>query len=243
MIKNPLRDYLTKDERKILSFVGIVLLFGMIIHYSGNSLVHAEKTGKQKQDLRQAVAKDTIITIDIRTAGAQELELLPGIGAKKALAIIEYRESKQFDSPEEIMNISGIGARTYLKMKPMLLPFGTHGAGVIDNRKLQEIEADEVFTDKGSVSIEKQELDVTANIPKKEHNTKKLNSQDKEYIVNLNTASKADIMSLSGIGDKKADAILAYRKEIGRYTSLEQLLDVKGIGVKTLEKNRHRLSL
>ncbi len=59
--------------------------------------------------------------------------------------------------------------------------------------------------------------------------------------VNLNTASQAELESLSGIGVAKARAIVAYREAHGSFTSVDQLLEVKGIGKALLEKNRARL--
>lgn len=48
--------------------------------------------------------------------------------------------------------------------------------------------------------------------------------------VNLNTATAAELCTLSGIGEAKAEAILAYREEIGAFTSIEQIKNVTGIG-------------
>lgn len=57
--------------------------------------------------------------------------------------------------------------------------------------------------------------------------------------VNINTADAQAIAdSLSGIGIKKAEAIIEYRKANGPYKSAEDLLKVQGIGEKTLEKNK-----
>jgi competence protein ComEA len=53
----------------------------------------------------------------------------------------------------------------------------------------------------------------------------------------LNTATAAQLRALPGIGDSKANAIMAYRKQIGgHFQSVEQLLEVKGIGEKLLAK-------
>ena len=60
--------------------------------------------------------------------------------------------------------------------------------------------------------------------------------------VNLNTADAATIdRVLLNIGASKAQAIVAYRKEHGAFKSPEQLALVKGIGLKTVEKNRDRI--
>ena len=60
-------------------------------------------------------------TININTASADELMRLPGVGQAIAGKIISYRnESGEFKSIEEIMNVSGIGEKTFEKMKPFL---------------------------------------------------------------------------------------------------------------------------
>lgn len=62
--------------------------------------------------------------------------------------------------------------------------------------------------------------------------------------VNLNTADAATLeRELLGIGQVKAEAIVAYRDEHGAFASVDELLEVKGIGEATLEKNRDKLSI
>ena len=50
------------------------------------------------------------------------------------------------------------------------------------------------------------------------------------YPVNLNTATFEELTAIQGIGDQRAAAILAYREQIGKYTSVEQIEDIRGIG-------------
>jgi competence protein ComEA len=60
--------------------------------------------------------------------------------------------------------------------------------------------------------------------------------------VNINTADAATIdRVLLNIGPSKAEAIVAYRKANGAFKSAEQLTLVKGVGLKTVEKNRDRI--
>lgn len=61
--------------------------------------------------------------------------------------------------------------------------------------------------------------------------------------VNLNTASKDDLVALPGIGPVKAQAILDYRAAHGPFKSIEQLKDVKGIGAKRFEKLKPELTV
>lgn len=57
--------------------------------------------------------------------------------------------------------------------------------------------------------------------------------------VNINTADADTIASnLNGIGLSKAQAIVAWRDKNGQFTDLSSLQEVKGIGEKTLEKNK-----
>ena len=62
--------------------------------------------------------------------------------------------------------------------------------------------------------------------------------------VNINEAD-ADTLSrqLVGIGKTRAEAIVRYREEFGPFYAVEDLLEVKGIGKSTLERNRSRITL
>lgn len=67
-------------------------------------------------------------------------------------------------------------------------------------------------------------------------------AQDAVAPVNLNTADAATLQKeLIGIGKNKADAIVAYRETNGQFTSVDELIEVKGIGKAILDKNRDRL--
>ncbi|MEZ8103690.1 ComEA family DNA-binding protein [Vibrio clamense] len=65
-----------------------------------------------------------------------------------------------------------------------------------------------------------------------------------EITVNINTASAEELATLlKGVGKKRAQDIVDYRKANGEFQSAEELTNVKGIGRSTLEKNSERIQL
>lgn len=58
------------------------------------------------------------------------------------------------------------------------------------------------------------------------------------FVVELNSASKAELTNLPRVGEKLAERIIKRREELGGFRSVDDLLGVKGIGEKTLDKMR-----
>ena len=62
-----------------------------------------------------------VTMVNLNTASSAELETLPGVGAKMAARIIEYRQKKgPFKKIEELMNVQGIGEKNFLKLRSQL---------------------------------------------------------------------------------------------------------------------------
>lgn len=81
----------------------------------------------------------------------------------------------------------------------------------------------------------KQEGGVTEGNSEKGNSSNTTPSNSKQGTVNINTATLEELQTIKGIGKKKAEAILQYRKEHGPFRTKEDLLQVKGIGKKALE--------
>ena len=59
--------------------------------------------------------------VNLNTATAAQLEALPGIGARTAALIVEYRQKNGgFKKIEELMNVRGVGEKSFLKLKPLI---------------------------------------------------------------------------------------------------------------------------
>lgn len=62
--------------------------------------------------------------------------------------------------------------------------------------------------------------------------------------LDLNTADVTSLQTtLTGIGKTKAEAIVAYREEHGTFASVDELLEIKGIGKALLDRNRDKLTV
>ena len=96
--------------RQCLSALAIVSLLA-----AAPPLVIAQTTS------RAAKASATAGIVNINTASATDLEALPGIGAKTAARIVEYRQKNgPFKKIEELMNVRGVGEKNFLKLKPQI---------------------------------------------------------------------------------------------------------------------------
>ena len=77
----------------------------------------AQRTAAPRSGAKPAVTS----AINLNTASATDLEALPGIGAKTAARIVEYRQKNgPFKKIEELMNVRGVGEKNFLKLKEQI---------------------------------------------------------------------------------------------------------------------------
>ena len=101
----------------MLRLVLSLAMFGVLMS-AAPSL--AGQTTKSADATHAAAAKPAAV-VNINTATAAEFEALPGIGAKTAARIVEYRQKNgPFKKVEELMNVRGLGEKNFLKLKAQL---------------------------------------------------------------------------------------------------------------------------
>lgn len=67
--------------------------------------------------------------INLNTASVAQLETLPGIGRSTAERILEYRQKNgSFKKIEDLMNVRGVGEKSFLKLKPLITVAPAKGA-------------------------------------------------------------------------------------------------------------------
>lgn len=225
------KDFLTGGEQRALLFLAAFGILGLILGQFGGQIAPLVSEAPSGQLLATAVESDKPVRIDLRTATKEELLLLPGIGEKRAQEILDLRAQRPFVSVRDLLEIKGIGEKTLAKLLPLLLPIAPEDARLVAEPALilsqTAVKAPAHLT-QGTPDAAK-----SASLPKSQLTN----------IVNLNTADAAELRTLPGIGEVKAKAILDYRAQNGPFTTIEELLQVKGIGEKTLAKLRPRLTL
>jgi competence protein ComEA len=111
----------------------MLLAIAAVISSGAIPAAAAQKPSSPKVTKVTRVTKPTAVTktaipaptatspINLNTATQAELEALPGVGAKAAGRVLEYRQKNgNFKKVEDLMNVKGFGEKTFLKLKPLL---------------------------------------------------------------------------------------------------------------------------
>ena len=152
--------------------------------------------------------------VDINTADQKALESLPGVGPATAKAIIQGRPYKSVD---DLANVKGLGKSKMEKIKPLATVGGQPAA--------------QAPAAAGAAAGAAASKATTA--------TQAAKAAAPTGPVNLNTASKEQLVALPGIGEKKAQAIIDGRP----YQKTEDVMKVKGIKQGIYNKIKDRITV
>lgn len=153
-------------------------------------------------------------TIDPNVASEEELDRLPGVGASRALRIVEEREQNGlFASIDDLTRVPGIGARSLERLRPHLR-VASSGSGPRAR-----------VTEGGGTG-----RSPVSDVPGTPDHAPGVEPVD------LNRATAGELQALPGIGPVTAERIVAFRNENGRFARVADLIEVAGVGPRTLER-------
>jgi competence protein ComEA len=228
----------TKDEQKLilavlviagLGYGGLTIRKSMVpaLHYveapspATGAINASALTGSTKSPL--GTKRSHLLPngkLDLNTATEPELEALPKVGPSLAGAIIDYRsKSGGFHAYAELDNVHGVGPSMMQKLAPL---------------------ADIGQTTTTPAEAAVRGMQTTAFLAARAQSPAVSPVQS---ILNINTATAHDLESLNRIGPALAQRIVDYRSMHGGFRTVDELTAVKGIGPKTMELNRHRLTV
>ena len=172
--------------------------------------------------------------IDINTATMDVIETIPGIGPTKAAAIIEHRmRAGPFRSIHDLDKVSGIGPATLRQIAPHI-SFGSADAPTTT----PDVSAVRPAAPPAVASAPRTAAPLPAAAA-----VAPPAAPVAPALVNINTASYEELCSLPAIGDVKARAIIEYRRTHGAFSDPAQIKHVHGIGQKTYESLRSRITV
>jgi competence protein ComEA len=110
--------------RSLLSIVAVSCLLGVLPTAAAQSK-DPDRSATVKPVVKPVVKPEakpaSTAVVNLNTASPTDLEGLPGIGAKTAVRIVEYRQKNgPFKKVEELMNVRGVGEKSFLKLKPQI---------------------------------------------------------------------------------------------------------------------------
>lgn len=217
------------NRKLILSIIGMFVIAGLSFVYIRNTNkelkesevydLEVEEKKTNNLDIEEAIKYITVdIKGEVKSPGVYKIEegkrVVDAINASGGLtkkAVTKYINLSKVLKDEDVIIINNISELEKIE----------------DKKNIEEIK----INNKSNISVK--ESDVITN---DKSDIVKESDSNKNTIVNINTCTLEELLSINGIGESKAKSIIEYRENVGLFTSKEDIMKVSGIGNSLYDK-------
>lgn len=217
------------NRKLILSIVTMFVIAGLSFVYISNTNKELKKSEVYDLEVEEKKTNNLekeeaikYITVDIKgevkSPGVYKIEegkrVVDAINASGGLtkkAVTKYINLSKVLKDEDVIIINNISELEKIE----------------DKKNIEEIK----INNKSNISVK--ESDVITN---DKSDIVKESDSNKNTIVNINTCTLEELLSINGIGESKAKSIIEYRENVGLFTSKEDIMKVSGIGNSLYDK-------
>ncbi len=231
------KDWLALSKREQKGFIVLsiilagLLIFNLLIPFmvtSGNDPVSGDKELQTWIDSTIAINKRfterserSLFSFDPNKASIATLQKL-GFSDKAIVNLLKFRENGgRFHKPDDILNIYNLDSTLALDLLPYV-----------------KIQSEQKNTLKDQSSYNKAEPNSSAS-----HSQNNIKKEENIFVIEINSADTADLAILKGIGSTLSKRIIAFRKVLGGFYSVEQLKEVYGMPASVIEDNAKHLTV
>ena len=216
-----MKKFIYKNKRAVLtiffvSFFTLIIMLKIIINKDNNTTIVEENEELEKIEMKENENKEEVYYVDLK-------------GAVKSPGVYSVSSNKRVI---DVINMAG---------------------GLLDNSDTTYINLSKYVEDEMVIIIyTKEELTDTNNKIDTSindayydiNNSNNINNnKDNNGLININTATLEELMTLPGIGQTKANNIVNYRETNGKFNSIEEIQNVKGIGNSIYEKIKNNITI
>lgn len=233
------------SERK-LELLIIVLLLGTICFLVWNSYFKKDKVLLEDDDVN--LISDTLEKVEDSSNVSEEKYIWVDIkGEVKKPGVYKLKENSRVI---DAINVSGgLTKKAYTKYINLSRILKDENVIIVNSTsEIKKVSSGNNITEvkinnnsKNSASISESELITNDNVKSDEDNTG--NSLESNQKVNINTATKEELMKLSNIGESKAEKIIDYRTANGNFNTIEDIKKVSGIGDKLYDSIKENITV
>lgn len=233
------------SERK-LELLIIVLLLGTICFLVWNSYFKKNDNLLENDDAN--LISDNLEKVEESSNVSEEKYILVDIkGEVKKPGVYKLKENSRVI--DAINASGGLTKKAYTKYINLSKILKDENVIIVNSTsEIKKVSSGNNITEvkinnnsKNSASISESELITNDNVKSEEDNTG--NSLESNQKVNINTATKEELMKLSNIGESKAEKIIDYRTANGNFNSIEDIKKVSGIGDKLYDSIKENITV